>query len=145
MEYRIKEYDVELLFDPDPELCQVLVDRDRLKEALVNLLTNACEAMDQGGRVVITETREFVPEMGDAAVIYIVDNGPGIPEPILKDITNPFFTTKEDGSGLGLSIVERIVREHGGIFFVRSGRLEGAEFIIKIPVKESAHGSDTSH
>ncbi|MDY0375441.1 MAG: ATP-binding protein [Desulfobacterium sp.] len=145
LEYRIKEYNVELAFEPDLDLSQVLVDKDRLKEALVNLLTNACEAMDQGGRVVITETREFVPEMGNAVVISIVDNGPGIPEPIIKDITNPFFTTKEDGSGLGLSIVERIVREHGGIFFVRSGRLEGAEFIIKIPVKESAHGTDTSY
>ncbi len=145
LEYRLKEHNVELVFRPDADLPGVMLDSDRLKEALVNLVTNACEAMEGGGRIVITETREVVPDMGEVAVISIADNGPGIPQPILKDITNPFFTTKEEGSGLGLSIVDRIVREHGGIFLIASGRHEGAEFIIKLPVKEIVHGSDTRH
>ena len=145
LEYRLKEYNVDLVYAPDHSLSRIMVDGDRLKEALVNLVTNACEAMEGGGRIVILETREITPDLGPTAVISISDNGPGIPESILKDVTNPFFTTKEDGSGLGLSIVERIVREHEGIFSIASNREKGAEFIINLPIKQEIHEFDTDN
>lgn len=145
LEYRLKEYNVELVYQADPGLPEIMADSDRIKEALVNLVSNACEAMETGGKIVISETRTNEPGTGDVAVLSIADNGPGIPDAIVHKITNPFFTTKEDGSGLGLSIVARIVREHEGVFSVSSDRDQGAEFIIKLPVKELLHESDTDH
>ncbi|MFH1154014.1 MAG: ATP-binding protein [Pseudomonadota bacterium] len=145
LEYRLNAHGVELFFTPNPDLPQVDVDQDRIKEALVNLITNACEAMEQGGTIIITETRDYEEDMGDVARICIRDNGPGIPDSIINKITNPFFTTKEDGSGLGLSIVARIVREHNGKLAVSQAPDNGAEFTITLPVRGIFHESDTDH
>jgi signal transduction histidine kinase len=105
---------VELDYTFQPELGKVKVDPDRIKEALANLTINGCEAMETGGRIFIGETRENHETMGEVAVVTISDSGPGIPNTIIDKVTTPFFTTKEDGSGLGLSIVARIIKEHNG-------------------------------
>lgn len=138
LEYRLRAYSVELKYTFQPELGQVKLDPDRLKEALANLIINSCEAMESGGRISISETRESHPTMGDVAVVTISDSGPGIPESILDKVTTPFFTTKEDGSGLGLSIVARIVKEHNGKFTVYSkpDQGAGATFVIILPTGE---------
>lgn len=135
LEYRLKEYNVEVFYDAQPDLPDVEADPDRIKEALVNLITNACEAMEPGGKIVVSETREYHRNAREVVLISIVDSGPGIPGNIMKKITNPFFTTKEEGSGLGLSIVARIVKEHNGIFSVSPAPGNGAKFIIQLPVK----------
>jgi len=67
------------------------------------------------------------------AVIRISDTGPGIPDEIKDKIFEPFFTTKEKGSGLGLSIVARIIEQHGGTIEAESGDGKGACFVIKLP------------
>ncbi len=110
------------------------MDADRIKEALVNLVINACEAMETGGKISITETREHHPKMGDVIAVTVSDSGPGIPEAIIDKVVTPFFTTKEDGSGLGLSIVTRIVREHNGKFIVSSNPDQGAQCTILLPI-----------
>ncbi len=143
LEFRLRAYNVELRHTPRPELSKVRVDADRMKEALANLIINGCEAMETGGWISITETREYHQGMGDVAVITVSDSGPGIPETILDKVTTPFFTTKEEGSGLGLSIVSRIVREHHGKFVVSSNPDQGAAFIIILPVAGSGYGADT--
>ena len=137
LEYRLKEYSVKITHNPKNDLPEVRVDRDRIKEALVNLITNACEAMENGGRIFISET--LVPDSAKGEVVRITlkDNGPGIPDRIIQKITDPFFTTKENGSGLGLSIVSRIVREHNGLFYASPFLEDGAEFIIELPVNQS--------
>ncbi len=140
LEFRLKAYNVELRHTPRPELCKVRVDADRMKEALANLIINGCEAMETGGWISITETREHHQEMGDVAVVTVSDNGPGVPEAILDKVTTPFFTTKEEGSGLGLSIVSRIVREHNGKFVVSSNPDQGATFSIILPVAGGGGG-----
>ncbi len=145
LEYRLKEYSVELIYDFKPDLPQIIVDSDRIKEALVNLITNSCEAMETGGRIYIFETREQDPDIGEVAVITLRDSGPGIPEEIIHKITTPFFTTKEDGSGLGLSIVARIVREHRGKLIISSPVDQGAEFTIKLPAKRNDHEPDSNY
>ena len=146
LEYRLKEHDVDVVYDPQPELPAVEVDPDRIKESLVNLITNACEAMENGGSIVIAEIREHNPTLGDVMSISIVDSGPGIPENIIKKITNPFFTTKEEGSGLGLSIVARIVKEHNGILSVYSApEQNNTRFIIQLPVKGTNNESYTDN
>ena len=134
LEYRLKEYDIDLIYEPGIDLPKVCVDSDRIKEALVNLVTNSCEAMQPGGRVYISESREDDTDLGEVAVLKVRDTGPGVPESIRYKITSPFFTTKESGSGLGLSIVNRIMKEHNGRLIIESSIDQGAEFILKIPI-----------
>lgn len=134
LEYRFKAYHVEVFFEFQAEFPKIFVDVDRIKEALVNVILNGCEAMENGGRIIITETREQHAEMGAIAVIKITDNGPGIPESILDKVSTPFFTTKEDGSGLGLSIVARIAREHNGKFIVSSILGRGTTCTFQLPI-----------
>lgn len=114
LKYRLKQYKAVLVHDAAVGLPKVSVDSDRIKEMLLNLITNSCEAMENGGTISIKESRLQDPELGEVAVLSVKDTGPGIPESILHKVTTPFFTTREDGSGLGLAIVARIVREHGG-------------------------------
>ncbi|MBF0203988.1 MAG: histidine kinase [Desulfamplus sp.] len=142
VEYRLKQQNVEISYVAMPGLPPVAMDSDRIREALLNLITNASEAIESGENgnrrlIVISENMEHDPEIGgEILCLSVRDNGPGIPEHILEKILKPFFTTKEDGSGLGLSIVDRIMREHGGTLAVFSeGEGKGAEFILKLPVK----------
>ncbi len=145
LEYRLRAYNVELHSDFQPDLPKVRVDADRIKEALVNLVINACEAMETGGKISITETREHHPKMGEVVAVAVKDTGPGIPEAIIDKVVTPFFTTKEDGSGLGLSIVTRIVREHNGKFIVSSNSDQGAQCLILLPIGGDDHESDPDH
>jgi len=135
LEYRIREYDVELHYDPMPDLPPLRMDADRIKEAVVNLIINSCEATGHGGIITISEHMETVPKIGEAAAISVSDNGPGIPPAIVDKVCSPFFTTKEDGSGLGLSIVSRIAQEHGGIFSINSDVGNGTKCTIYLPYK----------
>lgn len=133
LEYRLKHYKTEIIYDFQPDLAKVHVDSDRIREALLNIITNSCESMDDGGKIYIKLSCERDKELGNAAVISIKDTGPGIEESILHKVTAPFFTTKEDGSGLGLSIVARIVREHKGRLIILPSD-QGAEIEIRLPV-----------
>ena len=123
----------EIVYDFKPGLSKIPVDGDRIKEALLNVITNSCEAMNPGGKIHISESREYDADIGEAAVLTIKDSGHGIPESIADKITIPFFTTKEEGSGLGLSTVARIVQEHGGKLVMPPVDV-GCEIIIKLPV-----------
>ncbi|MBW1797185.1 MAG: histidine kinase, partial [Deltaproteobacteria bacterium] len=106
------------------------------KEAFVNLVVNACEAMEGGGLIVIHEEKSFAEPLGKVVVIRLTDNGPGIPESIQDKVLQPFFTTREEGTGLGLSIAARIVEQHGGWLDLTSKEGEGATFVITLPIKE---------
>ncbi len=134
LEYRLKAYNVEVTYTHRPELPLVSIDADRIKEALVNLLINACEAMEGGGKISIVESRGNDPVLGEIAIIAVSDTGPGIPAAIIDKVITPFFTTKEEGSGLGLSIVTRIVREHRGKFIISPETVQGTECILQLPV-----------
>jgi len=143
LEYRLRAYNVELNYQPQPDLPKIRVDADRIKEALVNLVINACEAMETGGRITISEMQRQDPKLGDVVAVTVSDSGPGIPEAIIDKVITPFFTTKEDGSGLGLSIVTRIVREHNGKFMISSdAEQQGGECLILLPIGEDEHGPD---
>ncbi len=145
LEYRLKAYNVAMQYEFQPDLPLVRVDVDRVKEALVNLVINACEAMETGGRITITERHETHAKLGDVMAVTVSDTGPGIPEAIIDKVTTPFFTTKEDGSGLGLSIVVRIVREHSGKFIVSSNAGEGTQCAILLPIGGEDHESDSDN
>jgi signal transduction histidine kinase len=135
LEHRLKSYDVTVNVIRKHQLPEIQADPEQLKEVLVNLIINACEAMEQGGSIVIEEEEDFAAPSGRVAVIRLKDNGPGIPESIQDKIFQPFFTTKEEGTGLGLSIAARIVEEHQGRLDIQSKEGQGSTFIITLPIK----------
>jgi signal transduction histidine kinase len=136
LRHRLKSYDVTVAVRRTQPLPCVAADPEQLKEVLVNLIINACEAMAKGGHIDILERSAKDPQSRPMAVIQLSDNGPGIPESLKDKIFQPFFTTKEEGTGLGLSIVERIIHEHGGQIHIQPSEAMGATFVIQLPIKE---------
>ncbi|MBR9980136.1 MAG: histidine kinase [Desulfatitalea sp.] len=135
LRHRLKSYDVTVALQRARPLPDVSADPEQLKEVLVNLIINACEAMEHGGHIDIREETIADNPSGPITVIQVSDNGPGIPEQLCKKVFQPFFTTKEEGTGLGLSIVARIVNEHGGQIRVAPSKGMGTTFIIELPIK----------
>jgi signal transduction histidine kinase len=76
----------------------------------------------------------------DNVCIHVCDSGPGVPEKLMDNIFDPFYTTKSNSSGIGLSICHRIVTDHGGSLDVSTAELGGAEFTIKIPAESHMPG-----
>jgi two-component system NtrC family sensor kinase len=107
--------------------------RANLVQVFVNLITNACHAMQAGGQVSLRTRRE-----GREAVVWVRDTGSGIEPSHLSRIFEPFFTTKLEGkgTGLGLSIVQRIVEKHGGRLSVESQLGLGTTFTVRLPLAE---------
>ncbi|HAY40628.1 MAG TPA: histidine kinase [Desulfobacteraceae bacterium] len=145
LHHRLESYEVFIKIQRKEPLPLVQVDPEQLKEVLVNIIVNACEAMGQGGSIIIYEETVIEREKFRSAVIRISDNGPGIPDAIQSKIMEPFFTTKEDGTGLGLSIAKRIVQEHGGRLDIKSKEGNGSTFIITLPIKGSQHDDHPYH
>ncbi len=135
LQHRLKYYDVDVKVHRGHTLPEIQGDPEQLKEVLVNLIMNACEAMEGGGAIDIYEEQSLVEPLGQAIVIRVADDGPGIRKSIQAKIFQPFFTTKEEGTGLGLSIAARIVDNHGGRLDLTSKEGEGSTFIIALPVK----------
>ncbi|TGV16903.1 histidine kinase, partial [Mesorhizobium sp. M00.F.Ca.ET.186.01.1.1] len=105
------------------------VDVEQLKQILLNLMKNSIEAMKEGG-ILLIESR-----LDDKAVhIHVKDTGEGIPAEFLVRIFDPFFSLKEDGTGLGLPISRRMVENHGGDLQVKSKLGQGTEIIITLPL-----------
>jgi len=126
--YQMKENDIVLRMNLSPK-AEIMADRDHLRQLFLNLILNAIQAMPQGGELRI-ETR-----LSDGMLITrIKDTGMGIPKPVMDRIFEPFFTTKEEGIGLGLSIVDRIVKEHNGKIEVESAPGEGTEFRVYLQI-----------
>jgi len=145
LKHRLKAYDVDVTIDRGQNLPEIGADPEQLKEVFVNLIVNACEAMDRGGSIVIREQETINPSGGKLAVVRVTDGGPGIAESIRQKVLQPFFTTKEEGTGLGLSIVDRIIKEHQGSMDIESNEIGGTTFIISLPIKEPGHGDDSNH
>jgi signal transduction histidine kinase len=119
--------DVAVIGAADLPLC--LVDASQIRQVLWNLLKNAAEATDENGRIDVAIRRSD----DDAAVLLTVtDDGPGVTDPEL--IFEPFYTTRAQGTGLGLAVVARIVRDHGGTVVVRNVPGRGACFEMTLPI-----------
>lgn len=136
LEHRLRSYDVSVRLQRLEPLPDVTADPEQLKEVLVNIIVNACEAMVRGGTIDIEERTVALPDRRRAALIRVRDNGPGIPAALREKIFQPFFSTKEDGTGLGLSIAQRIITDHRGRLDVESGEGRGTTFTITIPLEE---------
>jgi signal transduction histidine kinase len=121
------------IFDP---FLTISVDVKQIKQVILNIVRNAMDATYEvkdlrKGRIDISARRE-----GKYALIAIRDNGMGMPRATLNRLFDPFFTTKEEGTGLGLSVSYRIIRNHGGTIHVDSQLNEGTEFLVYLPNAE---------
>jgi len=140
LHHRLKSYDVEVEVKRNGRLPAISADPEQLKEVLVNLVINACEAMEGGGKIVISEKFQPAVNPGERMIkIAIRDNGPGIPVGIQEKVLEPFFTTKDEGTGLGLSIAVRILEEHGGKLEIASKEGVGTTTTITLPLGVTAH------
>ncbi|MBU1171699.1 MAG: sensor histidine kinase [Proteobacteria bacterium] len=111
-------------------------DRKRLSEALINLVVNAIESIENHGEVILS-TFLVQESSGPSIRIDITDTGPGISEDRIDNIFEPFFTTKASGTGLGLSLVLQTVKSHGGTLTVKSVVQKGTTFSLNIPINVS--------
>jgi signal transduction histidine kinase len=112
-------------------LPRVECDPEQLKQVLLNLALNAVQAMPEGGKVVLSASSSR-----EGLAIRVSDEGGGIPPEHLEHIFDPFFTMKEAGSGLGLSVAHGIVAHHGGVLQVESNTSRGAVFLVTLPWRQ---------
>ncbi len=113
----------------DEALPAIDVDEAQLRQALLNLLRNAREALPNGGEIMVE-----VRQQDGAVVIHVDDDGPGIPEDVRASIFDPFYTTKQRGTGLGLALTRAIVKAHGGEICCEARTSGGTRFSIRLPL-----------
>jgi signal transduction histidine kinase len=134
LQSQAKEKDVKIGLHMASRLPKIFIDKEQIKQVCMNLILNAIQSIEGGGAVEVGT--HLFGENGEPRFIQIEvrDTGIGIPEKDIENIFNPFFTTKEDGSGLGLSISHQIIKEHGGYMVVESEVGKGTSFFIRLPV-----------
>jgi two-component system, NtrC family, sensor kinase len=136
LETEAKEKSVEITRDFGLNLPKVWIDREQMKQVFMNLILNAIQAMREGGSIFISTrlvARDEAGHSGQFVQVEVRDTGIGIPPENLDRIFDPFFTSKDEGSGLGLSISHQIVQEHGGYVTVESKLGIGTTFFINLP------------
>ncbi|MGI8991083.1 MAG: sensor histidine kinase [Bryobacteraceae bacterium] len=120
---------IEIVVRQSPEAVSIDVDADLLKQAALNIVVNAIEAMTEGGKLEIMSGIK-----GDEAEIRISDTGPGIPPSVREKIYDLYFTTKKQGSGIGLAMTFRIVQLHDGTIDFSSEPGKGTTFVMRFPI-----------
>jgi PAS domain S-box-containing protein len=129
--YELEEANIKCVLELEKDLPRIGFDERYMKQALLNLIKNAQAAMEHGGRLTIKT------ELKDGQIdILVMDTGIGIPDSNLSKIFEPYFTTKETGSGLGLTLVFKIVREPRGEISVKSQEGKGTCFKITRPIPQ---------
>ena len=118
---------------------QASVDRGRVRQALLNLVVNAADAMPQGGRLLIGAKCDAA---ASRVQILVEDSGPGVPEEMRARLHEAPFSTKPFGLGLGLTICRDVAAAHGGELLIeRSAELGGARFVIALPLAVASSSS----
>ena len=134
----MRERKIELQLDLPGDLPSVRVDPMQLEQALLELVSNAVDAMPGGGRLRVGAERRNGGPPGGEVVIEIADTGPGIPAHVLPSVCEPFFTTRQEGTGLGLAIAKRYVEQNGGRLEIESTPGSGTRVRVRLPVEASA-------
>jgi signal transduction histidine kinase len=126
---QVRTRPIQVLYTPAPNLPMVVHDPALIQQVVLNLLLNGIQAIPQQGTVEV----DLSPE-DNGVLVCVKDNGRGIPPEALAKIFKPFFTTRKEGTGLGLSLASGIVQSHGGTIEVRSTIGQGAQFRIHLPL-----------
>ncbi|MFN7952272.1 MAG: GAF domain-containing protein [bacterium] len=133
---RLERHGIRISLEIADDVPPARVVRAEMEQALLNLLLNAEQAMPAGGRLAVRVHGRHPKDGAPMVVISVADSGVGIDPATRVRILEPFFTTRDGGTGLGLSVVHRIVATHGGTLRVRSKLGKGSTFAIEVP----AHG-----
>ena len=131
VKYELEEAGIELVASLEEPLDPIDLDEKYLKQALMNMMKNAIAAMPDGGTLRVT-----TEQRGDDAILCISDNGVGMPDEVMGKIFEPYFTTKDFGSGIGLTLVYKVIKEHRGEIAVVSQPGKGTSFTISFPVPQ---------
>lgn len=137
LETEAKEKGVEITRDFGANLPRVWIDREQMKQVFMNLILNAIQAMKEGGSIFISthlNSKNEGVHPGQFLQVEVRDTGVGIPEENLDHVFDPFFTSKDEGSGLGLSVSHQIVQEHGGFVTLESKAGKGTSFYVNLPI-----------
>jgi signal transduction histidine kinase len=111
----LENRNIELTVSVEPETLELSIDPELLDQILLNLARNSMEALGEHGAALGTIVVSAYREQDNHVVIAFADNGPGIPQELRQKVFVPFFTTKRQGSGVGLTLVRQIVALHGGM------------------------------
>ena len=120
--------------DLNNSLPPLYIDQQMIEQVIMNLLSNAIEALK--GERAEKRLRVSSRQSNGYVVIDIADSGPGVPDPLSEKIFDPFYTTRSDGSGIGLSLCQRLVADHGGNIRITKSDWGGAEFSVRIPTEK---------
>ncbi len=135
VDVRIKEKNIDIIRRYSKEIPFLLLDKDKIEQAIINVLLNSIEVLDNDGRIGVS-TRQ-VMDGNNFVKVEISDNGPGIREEDLPFVFNPFFNSKKKGTGLGLFNVKKIIEAHGGTVSLTPRKPHGIHFLFSIPLTEA--------
>jgi signal transduction histidine kinase len=135
---------IEIVRGFDRSIGQVWLDEEKMKQVILNLLSNAVEFTPVDGRIEISSEIDFKKDLGRTIRIEVKDNGVGIPPAMIDKVFEPYFTTKHkssihNGTGLGLFIAHQNMQDHGGAIEAKSGVNEGTTFILTLPAEPAAN------
>jgi len=116
-----------------PTMTKMLLDENQIEQVFINLLLNALNAVEECGRITIESS---VDQMNNRIKVEIADNGCGIPAEDVDKIFEPFYTTRSDGTGLGLAVSYGIIENHQGIIQVISEPGKGTRFVLEFPISD---------
>ncbi len=131
LRHKLESRKIQIEF-PREENYSFFGDCEQLRLVFLNLILNSVQAMQNNGIIYIRFEKRLTEQV---MLLYVRDTGPGIPEEHFTKIFDPYFTTRPDGTGLGLALVRRIVEEHDGRIFARNHEEGGAEFILQFPLE----------
>ncbi len=136
LEGQARLHEVAIMMQIPSYLPNVHADKEQLRQALINVMVNSFEAMPGGGEIFIS-----LATLTDKIVISFEDTGQGIKDQDLLHVFNPFFTTKDEGTGLGLAVTQKIISAHNGDIIIRSEQKSGTVVSIHLPISQGKIGS----
>ena len=141
IQHHLRNRQVQVSQELATDMPAIYANRQKLRQVFLNLLTNASDAMAQGGTLTLRASRVETKKNEPGVLLEFIDTGTGIPPADLEKVMEPFFTTKEEGkgTGLGLAICRRIVQEHNGSIQISSEQGKGTTVRVLLPVASTVN------